>query len=63
MAPPKAAPACTRVYAGLETVLNGFTAWKFRLRRNPKTSPWKSFDPERVMMFTTPPAARPYSAL
>ena len=62
MGPPKAAPACTRVYAGFEVVLNGFTAWKFRFRRYPYTSPWKSFDPERVMMLTTPPAARPYSA-
>src|ERR1019366_7869760 len=62
MGPPKATPPCTRVYAGLDVVLKGLAAWKLRLRRYPETSPWKSFDPERVMMLTTPPAARPYSA-
>src|SRR6266487_7203620 len=48
---------------GLIYWLKKLRASSFSLRRNSNASPWNSFVPERVAMFTIEPALRPYSAL
>lgn len=41
---------------------NQLLAWSLSFRRNSYSTPWNSLPPERVTMFTTAPAVRPYSA-
>ena len=55
-------PNCARFNWSREAAKK-FRALKTALRTNPKPSPWSWFVPDFVMMFTTPPAFCPYSAL
>src|SRR5713101_291152 len=72
MGPPRAPPNWFRLKGffaflapemGLNSLLKKLRASRASLRRNSKPSPWNSFAPERVAMFTIEPELRPYSAL
>src|SRR5688572_3503707 len=66
MGPPKLAPNCDWRYSGCLLTcesLNGFRAAKFSLRKYPNVEPPKRFEPDFVVMFTTPPVTPPNSAL